>query len=736
VAIPASIRNAVRHPIRTVEAKTVQASNRTRALFSYLIFSVITTGLSVGTFLALPGAFFVGEFAAFILTGLGVGLGVGDMARRSLKLAQSEREGNEQIALKEAEITQLRESAANGGELVEHVAISQRRELQFVRIRQELVLAHIHRLSFILGEKIESNDYWIERMEKLLADSNFVAAHVTHFERILGARNRIVTISVDPKTDLLQRLSVDKTYLDAEMDYIRDYIRDYQAAKDFCAKDKLAYIEEELFYLAERYRVRQEELRDVQLVHDKVMANGLDPSGYEFVRSLGIGGMGVALLFYSVALRQFVVAKVHTGDCTPEALARFEREIKALTSLQHDNVARIYYSGVDKKEDVDLPLEKGGMSPATFVSRALRDVEQRMRADTETQNSERKALDNLTLRLYQKDKNGYDYDFNYYVMELIRGGDLGHEIWSLQGKSLRMSAWRTYSYLWQILSAIECYSKRMVTKNAFLSLGQIGSEWWDLLEQKGAIRSFITRHAEENAVITAEIQTINSVIDAIGEERPEFLAVKGEVKKIFANLPQSIIHRDLKPDNVIPRKERGEVKVLDFGIAKVLRPSSIAGTQATRGLTQVGQLLVTLQYAPLEQLLGSEHIDITVDLYALAAIAYELLTSEMLFSESDYQQSLAARRDEGKIKNKLVKAFMDRMETDGIRVADNIVDQAYFNLSNDFCRMLIRMLAAYPKATKENQQHLDRPSIDEVKAVLEPLMKYAAWKAGRRETPN
>jgi hypothetical protein len=50
--------------------------------------------------------------------------------------------------------------------------------------------------------------------------------------------------------------------------------------------------------------------------------------------------------------------------------------------------------------------------------------------------------------------------------------------------------------------------------------------------------------------------------------------------------------------------------------------------------------------------------------------------------------------------------------------------------------MLIRMLAVYPKSTREHIQLLDRPTIDEVKAVLEPLVKYAAWKVGRRETPN
>jgi serine/threonine protein kinase len=82
-----------------------------------------------------------------------------------------------------------------------------------------------------------------------------------------------------------------------------------------------------------------------------------------------------------------------------------------------------------------------------------------------------------------------------------------------------------------------------------------------------------------------------------------------------------VIHRDLKPENIFLHDAHGRrvVKLLDFGIAKLLK----ADAQGAR--TATGAMIGTLSYASPEQLLGQE-ISPAVDQYALALTAAELLT--------------------------------------------------------------------------------------------------------------
>ena len=101
----------------------------------------------------------------------------------------------------------------------------------------------------------------------------------------------------------------------------------------------------------------------------------------------------------------------------------------------------------------------------------------------------------------------------------------------------------------------------------------------------------------------------------------------GEVTKIISSVAQAldyahcsgVVHRDIKPANIMILKN-GEIKVTDFGIARVMTSSS----------TKTGAFIGTPSYMSPEQIVG-HHVDGRSDLFSLGVVFYELLTGEKPF---------------------------------------------------------------------------------------------------------
>jgi len=113
--------------------------------------------------------------------------------------------------------------------------------------------------------------------------------------------------------------------------------------------------------------------------------------------------------------------------------------------------------------------------------------------------------------------------------------------------------------------------------------------------------------------------------------RPILMQIAKGLRAAHGN---GIIHRDMKPENVYLTQREGRpdfVKVLDFGIAKIINPDE---TDAPR-LTQTGMIFGTPEYMSPEQAQGHPP-DHRVDVYAVGCIMYHMLTGQVPFTADSF----------------------------------------------------------------------------------------------------
>src|SRR5262245_14384845 len=124
-------------------------------------------------------------------------------------------------------------------------------------------------------------------------------------------------------------------------------------------------------------------------------------------------------------------------------------------------------------------------------------------------------------------------------------------------------------------------------------------------------------------------QTLQSRIGNRPLETSEILSIATQVADALdAAHALGIVHRDVKPSNVMILP-RGQVKVLDFGIARVVR-SEQAFSADTIKTTGVGVVIGTVHYMSPEQALGQD-VDHRSDIYSLGAVLYEMTTGKLPF---------------------------------------------------------------------------------------------------------
>jgi len=148
---------------------------------------------------------------------------------------------------------------------------------------------------------------------------------------------------------------------------------------------------------------------------------------------------------------------------------------------------------------------------------------------------------------------------------------------------------------------------------AVLDLDEADGRWFLVMELLGGINLADAMAQRPGFARAHVVPVLRAVLDALD-----------------AAHAREIVHRDLKPENVFlvgPPDGAFEVKVLDFGVAKVV------GQSAEEQLTRSGTILGTPEFMSPEQAMGRD-VDARSDLYAVGCIAYAMLCGRPPFLDN------------------------------------------------------------------------------------------------------
>jgi eukaryotic-like serine/threonine-protein kinase len=282
---------------------------------------------------------------------------------------------------------------------------------------------------------------------------------------------------------------------------------------------------------------------------------------------------------------------------------------------------------------------------------------------------------------------------NYKILEIIGRGGMG-----VVFKAIDMSL--------EKVVALKMIDPLLAKDDNFLNRFKTEAKALARLENSNIVGVYALRDTEYGLFMVMEYVQAKTISEWIREKGRFSSAETKEIARHFLKAighahKVGVIHRDIKPNNILLCDD-GTVKVMDFGLAKVVQDH---GAQST--VTQIAA--GTLYYMSPEQIKGLKNVDKRSDIYAIGMTIYEMLAGRTPFERSESEFSIQKQIVEGKIPppskyNPLIpKAFVKMI----MKAIEKDADKRYQTVPD--------MLAEL-----ENIQVNEQPVDDKTRVVLDP----------------
>jgi serine/threonine protein kinase len=186
-----------------------------------------------------------------------------------------------------------------------------------------------------------------------------------------------------------------------------------------------------------------------------------------------------------------------------------------------------------------------------------------------------------------------------------------------------------------------------------------------------------------------------------------------------------IIHRDIKPENIMRRAD-GSIKILDFGIAKLMEAPSEATGSFALNQTQTGALMGTIGYVSPEQVRGLP-VDERTDIWSCGVVLHEMLTGQRPFAGVTNADTIVAI-----LERTPVPLFANDLNSSILRSLQKIVSQSLSKQAAERYASATRMRADASAIRQLSENEKKKRSAISAETTVSELRMLTAQETSRR----
>jgi predicted ATPase/serine/threonine protein kinase len=219
---------------------------------------------------------------------------------------------------------------------------------------------------------------------------------------------------------------------------------------------------------------------------------------------------------------------------------------------------------------------------------------------------------------------------SYQIIELLGAGGMG-EVYRAKDPRLDREL------------AIKVLSFALCSQPDALSRFEREARSASALNHPNIVTIYELGHMNDTRFIAMELvhgETVRAMLASGPIPFRKSVAIAAQIADALAKAHEiGVIHRDLKPENLMVSAD-GTAKVLDFGLAKLLKPEP-ASSDSSTAISEHGTVMGTVGYMSPEQAKGSD-VDFHSDQFSFGSVLYEMVTGTPAFRRKTFAETMAA----------------------------------------------------------------------------------------------